>query len=415
MTDSTLTRLPVPPGPEGLKVVRAGLESALTGGPAVAPMAEGDAVLARIVRPDDPAATLEGDDIAVVVGTSGSTGHPHGVLLSRSAIKSAADALQSVAGGPSAWLVAMPVHHVGGLMVVARAVLAGTPTYPTASLGGASRFTAEGFIADARNALAQADADGLPLRISLVPTQLARLAGSPAAIAELARFDAVLSGAAATSDALAQRLRESGVRLLVSYGMSETCGGCVYNGIPLPGVQIELDAGGRITVAGEVVAHGYRLDPEATARAFRPPAADGRRAHVTGDLGRFSAGVLDIIGRVDDQVKVGGVAVSLEAVAGALRADPHVADAAVVARPDAEWGSVPIAFVVPAGSSGQQSSHAGLAALVAGVLGAAAAPREIRLIDQIPLLPSGKIDRRALEQAAADLPRAATDPSKPTT
>lgn len=388
MNSASLNVFEVPTGPAGLDVVRDRLQVALSGGGPIAPLAAGQSIPAMV-------GAAVSSEISAVVATSGSTGNPRGVLLSQEAITHAADALMRRAGGPAAWLVAMPVNHVGGLMVVARAVLSGTPTYALSSLGGAQPFTAEAFEAEGAKALAAAGAEGLGLRVSLVPTQLRRVLESPRALDLLCRFDGVLSGAAATPDDMADRLRGAGVRLLVSYGMSETAGGCVYDGLPLDGVGISLDADSRVVIEGPCVAHGYLGDPKLTAASFS--FEGGARRHLSNDVGAWVDGRLVITGRTDDIVKVGGVAVSLVAVAEAIRALPGISDAIVLVRPDPEWGSVPVAFVVRDG--GRSSDHvddARLRAAVGDRLGRAAVPRAVLTLPAIPLLPNGKADRQSL-------------------
>ena len=155
------------------------------------------------------------------------------------------------------------------------------------------------------------------------------------------RFDAVLVGGAATDADLLTRALEAGVAVVTTYGMTETCGGCVYDGEPLDGVRVRVTDGG-VELAGPVLALGYRLDPAATAESF----ADGWFR--TRDAGVLEDGRLTVTGRLDDVVITGGVNVSPAAVEAALRAHPDVADAVVFGRPDEEWGQRVVAAVVPA-------------------------------------------------------------------
>jgi O-succinylbenzoic acid--CoA ligase len=220
---------------------------------------------------------------------------------------------------------------------------------------------------------------------ALVPTQLRRyLADEPDV---LASFDGVLVGGAATDRALLDQARAAGVQVRTTYGMSETAGGCVYDGVPLDGVRVRVAEG--IELAGPVLAHGYRRDPAATAEAF----ADGWFR--TRDAGsRSPDGTLAVHGRLDDVVISGGVNVSPQAVEAALREHPTVADAVVAGRPDPEWGQRVVAAVVPA--PGAVPALADLRPWVAARLGAAAAPRELTLVDSVPVLHTGKPDRRAV-------------------
>ncbi|MSW64613.1 MAG: AMP-binding protein [Actinobacteria bacterium] len=225
---------------------------------------------------------------------------------------------------------------------------------------------------------------------ALVPTQLRRaLAAEPDALRAL---DAVLVGGAATDPDLLAAARDAGVAVVTTYGMSETAGGCVYDGVPLDGVAVRIVHGG-IELAGPQLALGYRLDPAATAAAFTTD-ADGRRWFRTQDVGTLDGDRLTVHGRLDDVVVTGGVNVSPQAVEGALRAHPTVADAVVTGRPDPEWGARVVAAVVPA--PGAVPELAALRSWVAERLGAPAAPKELHLVAAVPLLHTGKPDRRAV-------------------
>ena len=221
--------------------------------------------------------------------------------------------------------------------------------------------------------------------LSLVPTQLRRwLDAEPDA---LRAFDAVLVGGAAADPELVARARAADVRVVTTYGMTETAGGCVYDGVPLPGVGVRVREG--VELSGPTLALGYRCDPEGTGEAF----ADGwfrtRDAGVLDDAGR-----LTVHGRLDDVLLSGGVNVAPQAVEAALRLHPDVADAVVLGRPDDEWGQRVVAAVVPA--AGAAPALGPLRTWVAERLGAPAAPRELHLLDAVPLLHTGKPDRRAV-------------------
>ncbi|TFV66126.1 AMP-dependent synthetase [Blastococcus sp. CT_GayMR20] len=324
----------------------------------------------RVLRPDDP--LEDGADLVVV--TSGSTGGGRGVLLSSAAVQASAAATLDRLGGPGSWLLALPVSAIAGLQVLCRSVLAGrsatvlqpdeTLTAAVARLPTGRRYT------------------------SLVPTQLRRhLDAEPAA---LRAFDAVLVGGAATDPALLARARAEGVAVVTTYGTTETAGGCVYDGVPLDGVRVRV-AGG-IELAGPVLASGYRLDPEATAAAFR----DGW--FVTRDAGNLDGdGRLTVHGRLDDVVISGGVNVAPQTVEAVLREHPDVADAVVFGRPDDEWGQRVVAAVVPA--PGADPALPALRSWVGERLGAPAAPRELHVVAAVPLLHTGKPDRRAVSRA----------------
>jgi len=358
----------------------AALSAALDGtGPAVLPVPDGveGERLRAALRPDQSAE----EGVALVVPTSGSTGDPKGVLLTAAALAASAAATERRLGGPGRWLLALPVTHVAGLQVVLRALRAGSAPVPagsdaadfaaaTAALGPGRRFT------------------------SLVPTQLRRLldAGS-ATLDALRSYTAVLLGGAAAPAGLVATARAAGVPVVVTYGMSETCGGGVYDGVPLDGVSVDLVGGDRITIGGPVLAAGYRLRPELSRRVF----AGGR--FVTGDAGRLAGGRLaggrlTVLGRADDVLVTGGEKVAPAAVADALAEHPAVAEAAVVGVADPDWGQRVVAVVVLRAGAGLTLAEA--RRQVAGRVSRAAAPRELRVVDALPLLASGKLDRRAL-------------------
>lgn len=397
MTTRALTHLPIPSGSAGIDALLPALRLALAGdGPALALTPDGDTAsaysqrLTAALAPDEP---LESDDIALVIATSGSTGTPHGVLLSDRVLLEAADRSLARLGGPGHWVATMPLHHIGGVMTVVRALRVGLEVTADPSLGGETRFEPAAFAATTQDAVSRARADGVSLYTSLVPTQLARLAAEPTGMRALTAYDAVLQGAAACPPDLLTLLRESGVNLVVSFGMTETTGGCVYDGVAFDGTTVSLvdvaDDVGRIVLGGSLVAQGYRRLPELTAELF---GADGFR---TSDLGRIGpGGVLEVVGRIDDVVHVGGVNVSVLAVQNAIRALDGVDDVAVVPLADAEWGARLIACVA-VGTSRPVGLAEEARLLVASSLGRRAVP-EVRLLDELPMLSSGKVDRAAL-------------------
>ncbi len=366
-----LTVLPAPEAPDDvlhtvLPAVRAALDGAapltvLPAGPAAGAARE-------VLAPDEP--LEDGADLVVV--TSGSTGAARGVLLPASALRASATATLERLGGPGTWLLALPVSAVAGLQVLVRSALAGT--VPTVLAPGEPLADAVARLPTGRRYTA------------LVPTQLRRcLDAEPDALRAL---DAVLVGGAAADPALLARAREAGVAVVTTYGMTETSGGCVYDGVPLDGVRVRVDDGG-VAVSGPVLALGYRRDPEGTAAAF----AGGEFR--TRDAGTVDAhGRLTVTGRLDDVVVTGGVNVAPQAVEGALRAHPDVDDAVVFGRPDDEWGQRVVAAVVP--RDGAAPDLAALRAWVAGRLGAPSAPRELHLVDAVPTLHTGKPDRRGV-------------------
>lgn len=317
---------------------------------------------------DDP-------DGPLTVATSGSTGEPKRVRLSPAAVTASVTATQARLGGPGQWLLDLPVDRVAGLQVLLRSIAAGTEPVVAAEYGS---FEV---------AVAAVDADRA--YTALVPTQLHRLAVA-GRLGMLRRFDAVLVGGAATHRRLLTDAADEGVRVVRTYGMTETCGGCVYDGVALDGVGVRIAADGRVHLAGPVLFDGYEGDADATARAL----VDGW--FVTEDLGRLDDdGRLEVLGRLDDVVVSGGVNVPLPAVTEELLDLPGVAEAVAVGVPDAEWGSKVVAAVV---CDGATPDLAAVRDHVAARLPRAWAPRAVVRLDAMPRLPGGKVDRMAVQR-----------------
>ncbi|MPZ64804.1 MAG: AMP-binding protein [Pseudonocardiaceae bacterium] len=359
--------------PGAVDELREALELTLAGGPAFAPIGPGD-------EPPD----VETGPGQVVVPTSGSTGEPRHVVLPARALQASAQACHARLGGPGHWLLALPAEHVAGLQVLVRATLAGTEPEVLDLRGG---FDPAGFAAAARRLIRRAtERNGGRCYTSLVPAQLVRLLDAePAA---LAGFDAVLLGGAAVPTELAERARESGATVVATYGMSETCGGCVYDGYPLDGVAVRLATDGTIELTGRVLAAGYLGRPDD--RAF----SEGWFS--TSDLGRWEVGGrLRVLGRADDVIVTGGVNVAPAEVEAALDALPEVSVACVVGLPDPTWGQRVVAAVVPADPSRPPEPDAVLAGARRRLPGSHA-PKQVVLLDALPLRGVGKPDRRAV-------------------
>jgi len=313
--------------------------------------------------------------VPLIVRTSGSGGHPKDVVLSRAALIASATATHERLGGPGQWLLALPPLNVAGLQVMVRSVLAGyEPAFAEDSLT----------LGEACAAM-----DGARKYVSLVPTHLHRLARA-GELGQLAGFDSVLlGGAAAPADLLAEA-RAAGVRVVRTYGMSETSGGCVYDGLPLDGVQMRIARDGQVHLSGPTMFDGYSGDPEGTAAVL----IDGWFA--TADLGEIDdEGRLHIHGRMDDVVISGGVNVPLPAVTEALRKCVGVVDAFAVGVEDHEWGQRVVACVV--GDATLEGLRDGVT--TAG-LSRSWAPRQLVTVSTLPLLPGGKVDRLALHAVA---------------
>ena len=392
-------------------------------------------------RTEDP------ESIALVVGTSGSTGAPKQTALSVRALRASARATERFfadypsAGSakpqratsevPAQWLLALPAHYVAGAQVLARSVLAGTTPVVAASVTDGVSFTPEVFL-NAAERLSCARRF-----VSLVPTQVHKLLeaaeASPALGSEiydaLGQFTGILLGGAPASASLLAAACELGLNVVTTYGSAETAGGCVYSGVALPGVRLRVvpedagladspvvagaEAAGRIWLGGEHLASGYLGDSARTASHFFVD-ADGCRWYRTDDYGSLTpsapnapenegAPMLNIVGRSDDVIITGGVKVSARAVAAVLESHPAVREAVVMGIPDARWGSAVAAAITLRGASGAQSASDApratcdmLREFCTDKLGAAGAPKFLRILADFPTASTGKPDRRAI-------------------
>ena len=401
----------------------------------------------------DPRGQTESpESIALVVGTSGSTGAPKQTALSVRALRASARATERFfadypsAGSakpqratsevPAQWLLALPAHYVAGAQVLARSVLAGTTPIVAASVTDGGSFTPEVFL-NAAERLSCARRF-----VSLVPTQVHKLLEAaetnPALGSEiydaLGQFTGILLGGAPASASLLAAARELGLNVVTTYGSAETAGGCVYSGTALPGVRLRVipeDAGlldssvagdasaggtpniGRIWLGGEHLASGYLGDNARTASHFFVD-ADGYRWYRTDDYGSLTssapnapedegAPMLNVVGRSDDVIITGGVKVSARAVAAVLESHPAVREAAVMGIPDARWGSAVAAAITLRGASGAQSAPDAsqatcdmLREFCTDKLGAAGAPKFLRIFADFPTASTGKPDLRAI-------------------
>ncbi|MCK6067213.1 MULTISPECIES: AMP-binding protein [Microbacterium] len=339
---------------------------------------------------------------AVVVTTSGSTGVPKAVALSRSALTSSALAT-SARIGEGAWLLALPPAYVAGVQVLVRSLIAGREP---AILSGS--FSPTSFAAAARLMTSTENGVRVPTYTSLVPVQLQRVLDAAASDRDVAdalqSFEAILVGGQSLPDALRERAADAGARIVRTYGSTETCGGCVYDGAPLDGVRIRV-VGGEVQITGPVLADGYLGEPGRTAAVF-PTDPDGTRWYRTGDAGLVDEhGLLRIHGRIDNVIVSGGVNISLDRVEQVVRSIRGLESAVVVPVADPQWGEASV-IVAPRGdalrrSEAEQLEHARTA--VAAELGAPARPSRLIVVDELDSLPSGKPDREAIRRLVASL------------
>ncbi|NLE81947.1 MAG: o-succinylbenzoate--CoA ligase [Rhodococcus sp.] len=370
-----LRLLPIPAGPDAADVLSALATALDDDGPAFLPVPRDDERetlrLTDALGPGEPVDSA----VSLVIATSGTTGTPKGAMLSASALRASGNATHARLGGPGSWLLALPAHHIAGLQVLLRSVLAGTdPVILDVSAG----FDPAALVP------AVASMTGPRKYTSLVPTQLVKALTHPDATAALASLDAVLLGGAATPAPVLAKAAEAGIHVVRTYGMSETCGGCVYDGMPLDDVRVRIDDG-RVLLGGPVLARGYRGMPDHPAFAqpgwFR-----------TDDAGTVTDGVLRITGRLDEAISTGGLTVVPQVVEAAISEHPGIRECAVIGVPDERLGQRVVAVVV----GDEPPSLDQLRAFVSRTLDVTAAPRELHVVDALPLRGPGKVDRQAL-------------------
>lgn len=336
------------------------------------------------------------DGVDLIIETSGSTtGRPRHVGLSIHAIMASIDATHQAFAGPGAWILALPAHHIAGAMVLLRST---RHDFPPRIVDTSQGFRPEALLPAIRGALSH----GAPAYLSLVPAQLQRVLEYPEVCAALTSLSAVLVGGQAIPSSLLAQAREAGIRVHTTYGMSETCGGVVYDGRPLPGVKIRildaeslrvLSAGeqGRIAISSPTLMTRYLEGEEPWLEI------EGERFLLTNDWGYLdSDGLLSVLGRIDDVVNSGGVNVLPSQVEEAVRSFSGVADVWVGGVEDPRWGSVVAALVVSdASETPDDIWFEALYEHVKSAGGKAWAPRVMAAVSELPSLSSGKVDRRS--------------------
>lgn len=416
----------------------------------IAPHEDTREVAANLARRIPARASGRSVGVDMVLRTSGSTtGTGKLVGVSMDALVASARATHKRLGGAGIWVLALPAYHAAGVQVLVRAAVAGTRVFNAYKEGGfdpqhlaqvidaacaaaadcdaGSSFgddAASSRAGGAGEAARAADAAGraCPVYTSLVPTQLRRGLDDEQLRVALARLDAVLIGGAAADAQLLAQAKAAGIKVVTTYGMSETCGGCVYDGQPLPGVSMDVDqATGAIWLSGPMLATGYLGDEELTRRCFvsRPQGHSGggadsgagtgepaRRWFITSDRGQIVDGRLQVLGRLDDVIISGGIKVEPGPIEALLALNPLVSECAVVGLPDLQWGQVVTAVVVPASMPGLGRVDEG--AILAQIrvyleqkLSGAQCPKQVLLADALPYKGIGKVDRRALAQSLA--------------
>lgn len=371
--------------------LRDALRRALDGGPAL-----GFGMLAG--APDEVP-----DGVAAVIATSGSSGVPKRVALSAEALRASAEATATRIGS-GRWLLALPAGYVAGLQVLVRSIVAGTEP---AMIEG--RFSPTAF-AEATLAMLRpvgGSAPGVPdLFTSLVPAQVATLLDAADDLpvrAALRAYRAILVGGQSLPEPLRERAADLGIRLVRTYGSTETSGGCVYDGVPLDTVSVRA-VDGELRIAGPMLAEGYLGDGSLTAHSFARD-EHGIRWYRTGDLGLVEDGVVRVHGRADNVIVSGGINISLDRVERIVRRIPGLHQAVLIGVEDERWGEASV-IVVARGEVLRRSESEQLVQAreaVAADLGKHARPARLVIVDDLEVLASGKPDREAIRRAVADL------------
>ena len=311
-------------------------------------------------------------DTALIVESSGSTGTPKRIHLSKEALIASAKATEKYFGFTGQWVLALPINYIAGAMVLVRSLLADTqPVVMNTSVS----FTPEAF------ALSSSLLTGEHKFVSVVPTQLVRIKQ----LAEtdnfllmlLKRYDAILVGGQAVSSDVLSFFASKDVKVISTYGMAETSGGCVYNGEALDGVEIKL-VDGRVAVTGAMLANDV---------------ADDSGYLVSNDIGEFVGDRLTILGRSDRVLISGGLKTGLDQVEAVAGSVPGVVEVAATALDSIEWGQrVGIVYV----GSPEVADY--VAGAVFEQLGIAAKPIRVIRVDRLPRLSNGKTDLITLKQ-----------------
>ena len=298
---------------------------------------------------------------AIAIGTSGTTGTSKEVLLTSTALISSARASNAFIGAQrgETWSLLLPLTHIAAVNVIVRSMELGTTPIDLREYDG--EFPKADYTA-------------------IVPTQLFRaLNGDQRLLNHLKSAKAVLVGGAALSSALRDQAELAGIKVVTTYGMTETCGGCVYDGTVLDGVHVEI-RNGKICIKGPVLASSITLK-------------DGW--YETNDMGEYENDHLIVSGRSDDVIISGGENLSLNAVENSLsQAFPDTQFAAFSIE-DPQWGQTLQLAVVGNISDEQIAAH------LEKDLGAFAKPKGVHHMASLPLLDIGKIDRKSLAKGIA--------------
>ncbi|MCS4535751.1 o-succinylbenzoate--CoA ligase [Corynebacterium sp. HS2168-gen11] len=347
------------------------LEEAMSGQRSLLPVPLHDLARARALAHTMRAGNEIDADIAVVMATSGSTGTPKGAQLTAVNLVASADATHQALGGVGNWLLALPAHHIAGLQVLTRSLVAGyEPLWIDVS---------QGFdIAKFAPAAQQLRDESSRCYTALTPMQLLKAMDTLQGIEALQCFDAILVGGGplrAEDQRAAQALN---ISVVTTYGSSETAGGCVYDGKPLPGTTIRIE-NEQIILGGPTIAHGYRNLPNH--EAFAEPGV-----YRTSDTGVLHQGRLTLTGRLDTIIDSGGLKLHPEVLERVIETTPGVVEVVVVGKPDPRLGHAIVAAYT--GTATPADIIEALDELPRWQL-----PKMVKKVAALPKTALGKIDR----------------------
>lgn len=367
---------PLPVSPSNPLAILHDLEMAITGRYSLLPLPANDTTKSTLLKNSQRAGQEIDSSVALVVPTSGSTGTPKGAQLTAQNLIASADATYQRLGGMGHWLLAMPAHHIAGLQVLIRSMVAGVePLAIDVSRG----FNIDEFAGATR----ELKETGERTYTSLAPMQLAKATDSNNGVEALQTYDAILVGGAATNPQLLDAATKLGINIVTTYGSSETAGGCVYDGVALPGTEIRVD-GGRIHLGGPTIAHGYRNAPGH--EAFAEPGW-----FQTSDGGVLKAGVLTVTGRLDNIIDSGGLKLHPEVLETAMLKVAGVDQACVVGTPHPRLGQA-----IVAAYTGWASMPDILESLEETDIPRWQLPKELKRLPEMPVTGPGKVDRQAV-------------------
>jgi o-succinylbenzoate---CoA ligase len=344
-------------------------------------IAETVARLAKSLMGDGPAITLGPisvdsvpSRIALVISTSGSTGGAKEVGLSAGAVIANAKATNNFLGAKAGqiWSLLLPLTHIAGINVLVRSLELGT--IPIDAREVSEKYPYADFTA-------------------IVPTQLYRALNGDAELLEhLLSAKSVLVGGAALDNQLREQALTAGINVVESYGMTETCGGCVYNGVPIGNTEIEISEDGLIRISTSSLATTYINDSEAWNAKFKDD------FFLTSDLGEMHGDKLVVTGRADDVIITGGENISLTQVENIVRETFTGIECAAFAIPDSQWGQA-LHLAIAGGVKPEPSA---INEYLSSRISVAAKVKRFIYLEHLPRTGLDKIDRRELAKIAAE-------------